>query len=106
MISATIANSLRSFDTIGRWGGEEFVVLLVNAKNEDLYKLTDRLRRLVENSVLTLDSGEMLNVTVSVGATVACKGDTVESLIERADKLMFESKRRGRNQVSVEFKQG
>ncbi len=106
MISATIANSLRSFDTIGRWGGEEFVVLLVNTNKEDLFKLTDRLRRLVENSALTLDNGEMLKVTVSVGATVAHKGDTVESLVERADKLMFESKRRGRNQVSVEIRQG
>jgi diguanylate cyclase (GGDEF)-like protein/PAS domain S-box-containing protein len=105
MISATVANSLRSFDIIGRWGGEEFVVLLVNMKNDDLFKLADRLRRLVENSALTLDTGEMLKITVSVGATVACSGDTVESLVERADKLMFESKRRGRNLVSTEFQQ-
>ncbi len=101
MISATVANSLRSFDTIGRWGGEEFVVLLVNPKSEDLFKLTDRIRRLVENSSLTLDSGETLRVTVSIGATAARKGETVESLVDRADKLMFESKLRGRNQVSI-----
>ena len=105
MISATVANSLRSFDIIGRWGGEEFVVLLIHTKGEDLFRLADRLRRLVENSALTLDTGETLKVTVSMGATAAHKGDTVESLVERADKLMFESKRRGRNQVSVEFKQ-
>ena len=101
MISTTIANSLRSFDIVGRWGGEEFVVLLINTKMEDLFKLTDRLRRLVENSTLTLDSGELLKVTVSIGVTAAQKEDTVESLVERADKLMYESKRRGRNQVSV-----
>lgn len=101
MISATVANSLRSFDVIGRWGGEEFVVLLVNTKSEDMFKLADRLRRLVENSALKLDSGETLKVTVSIGATAAQRGDTVDSLIERADKLMFESKRRGRNQVST-----
>lgn len=103
MISATIANSLRSFDTIGRWGGEEFVVLLVNTKKEDLFSLADRMRRLVEKSALTLDNEEILRVTVSIGVTAAQKGDSVESLVERADKLMFESKRRGRNQVSVEF---
>lgn len=101
MISTTIANSLRSFDIVGRWGGEEFVVLLINTKAEDLFKLTDRLRRLVENSTLTLDSGEALKITVSIGVTAAQKDDTVESLIERADKLMFESKRKGRNLVSV-----
>lgn len=105
MISATVANSLRSFDIIGRWGGEEFVVLLINPKKEDLFNLADRLRRLIESSTLTLDNGEVLKVTVSIGATAAQKGDTVDALIERADKLMFESKRRGRNRVSLEFKQ-
>ena len=77
------------------------IVLLINTKAEDLFKLTDRLRRLVESSSLTLDTGESLNVTVSIGVTAAQKEDTVESLVERADKLMYESKRRGRNQVSV-----
>jgi diguanylate cyclase (GGDEF)-like protein/PAS domain S-box-containing protein len=101
MVATTLANSLRSFDIIGRWGGEEFVVLLINTKTEDLFMLTERLRRLVENSALTLDNAEALKVTVSIGVTEAQKGDTVESIVERADKLMFESKRRGRNQVSV-----
>ncbi|MHB8121151.1 MAG: sensor domain-containing diguanylate cyclase [Desulfuromonadaceae bacterium] len=105
MIGTTIANSLRSFDIVGRWGGEEFVVLLIHTKNEDLFKLADRLRRMIENSTLTLDNGETLKVTVSAGTTAAQAGDTVGSLIERADKLMFESKRRGRNQVSVELQQ-
>jgi len=105
MIGTTIANSLRSFDIVGRWGGEEFVVLLIHAKNEDLFKLADRLRRMIENSALTLDNGETLKVTISAGTTAAQAGDTVGSLIERADKLMFESKRRGRNQVSIELQQ-
>lgn len=105
MISATVANSLRSFDIIGRWGGEEFVVLLINTKRESLFKLADRLRRLVEKSAMTLNNGETLKITVSIGATAAQKGDSVDSLVDRADKLMFESKRRGRNLVSVEFKQ-
>jgi diguanylate cyclase (GGDEF)-like protein len=105
MISATIANSLRSFDIIGRWGGEEFVVLLINTNDKHLFNLADRLRRLVAQSALTLDNGEVLKVTVSMGATTAQNGDTVDSLVERADKLMFESKRRGRNLVSIEFGQ-
>lgn len=103
MISATLANSLRSFDIIGRWGGEEFVILLINVKPDDLFKLSDRFRRLVEKSTLTLENGETLNVTVSIGATIARVIDTTDSLIARADMLMYESKRRGRNLVSVEL---
>jgi diguanylate cyclase (GGDEF)-like protein/PAS domain S-box-containing protein len=103
MISATVANSLRSFDIIGRWGGEEFIVLLINPKPDNLFKLADRLRKLVEKSALTLESSETLKVTVSIGATEAKKGETLDSLIDRADKLMFESKRGGRNMVSVEL---
>lgn len=102
MVSATLANSLRSFDIIGRWGGEEFIILMVNVKPEDLFNLSDRLRRLVESSVLTLENGETLSVTVSIGATVARATDATGSLIERADRLMYESKRRGRNLASVE----
>ncbi|MDD2365717.1 MAG: sensor domain-containing diguanylate cyclase [Desulfuromonadaceae bacterium] len=103
MISATIANSLRSFDIIGRWGGEEFIVLLINPKPDNLFKLADRLRKLVEKSALTLESAEVLQVTVSIGATEAKSSDTLDSLVDRADKLMFESKRRGRNRVSIEL---
>ena len=44
-------------------------------------------------------------MTVSIGATIARGADTMDSLIERADKLMFESKRRGRNQVSIELRE-
>jgi len=102
MVSATLAHSLRSFDIIGRWGGEEFIILLVNVKQEDLFGLSDRLRRLVEKSALTLEGGEPLSVTISVGATIAQVGDSTGSLVERADKLMYESKRRGRNMVSVD----
>lgn len=106
MVSASLAHSLRSFDVIGRWGGEEFVTLLVNVKQENLFGLSDRLRKLVEKSMLTLENGETVGATVSIGATVAEMGDTTSTLVERADKLMFESKRRGRNQVSIELREG
>lgn len=101
MISATLANSLRPFDVIGRWGGEEFVALLINIKHDDLALLAERLRRLVERSALTLDDGIVISATISIGATLARLGDGADTLIERADKLMFESKRRGRNRVTL-----
>lgn len=102
MISTTMINSLRSCDIIGRWGGEEFVALLINMKADAIFPVVDRFRRLVENSALTLDDGSSLSATVSIGATIARAGETAELLVERADKLMFESKERGRNLVTVD----
>lgn len=101
MISATMINSLRSCDIIGRWGGEEFVALLINLKEDAVFQVVDRFRRLVENSALTLDNGSSLSATVSIGATIAHEWDTAEQLVDRADKLMYESKLRGRNLVTV-----
>lgn len=102
MIGSTMLNSLRSFDIIGRWGGEEFVVILVNIPKGELFKISDRFRQLVENSQLPMDSGDVLSTTVSVGVTNAYNGDTVDTIIERADKLMYRSKQGGRNKVSVD----
>lgn len=102
IVSTTLANSLRSFDIIGRWGGEEFILLLINVKPHDLVNLAERFRKLVERLELTLENGETMSVTVSIGATLARCEDTTSSLIDRADKLMYESKQTGRNRVSVE----
>jgi PleD family two-component response regulator len=56
--------------------------------------------------MLTLENGETIGVTISIGATIARVVDTTDGLVERADKLMYESKRRGRNQVSIELQEG
>jgi diguanylate cyclase (GGDEF)-like protein/PAS domain S-box-containing protein len=100
MVSRTVLNSLRSFDFVGRWGGEEFVAVLVNVDEEQLYLVAERLRLLVEQSSLSIDS-QMVRATVSIGAALAQKGESIESLIKRADQLMYSSKFNGRNCVSA-----
>jgi diguanylate cyclase (GGDEF)-like protein/PAS domain S-box-containing protein len=102
----TVANTLmaavRPFDTVGRWGGEEFVGIFPNVDRPALEVVAQRLRMLVEHSQIKVDR-EMLSVTVSVGATVARRDDAITSLMERADALMYESKRSGRNRVTLDI---
>lgn len=104
MVSKTMSFSLRSFDIIGRWGGEEFVVIVVNVEEEQLHSVGDRLRLLVEQSGIGIDS-DTVNVTVSIGATICRPGDTAETVLKRADTLMYRSKQSGRNCISMDRKQ-
>lgn len=94
-----VANS-RPFDLYGRWGGEEFIGIIRNIEDNDLKNLGNRLRTLVANSY-TKYNGKMLQITISVGATLVSENDTMESLIKRADKLLYKSKAAGRNYLTI-----
>ncbi len=100
-VSRTIANGLRSFDFLGRWGGEEFVAVISHADGEKLLRVAERCLSLIRGTAVRLDGDRELSVTISVGATLARPGDTVESLLERADMLMYSSKAAGRDRVTV-----
>jgi len=100
MIAKTLAKSLRPFDFVSRWGGEEFIVGVVNVNEEQLSNIADKLRHLVEQSSLTVGE-DIISVTVSIGAAIATPDDTKDTLIKRADKLMYLSKKSGRNRVSI-----
>lgn len=99
MVSRTLMNNVRPFDLVGRWGGEEFLGVIVNVSEEQLQALADRLRTLVEHSHLEYE-GKRLQVTISLGITMAQREDTIESLIKRADTCLYRSKREGRNRVT------
>lgn len=97
----TLVSNCRPFDVFGRWGGEEFVGIIRNVNGDNLYNLADKLRILVANTRVT--AGEhTVHVTISVGATLLTSEDTIESIIKRADRLMYASKEEGRNKVSTD----
>lgn len=101
MVAATLKSSLRATDAIGRWGGEEFLGILYEVSSpESLRKTCEKLRTLVELSSLDLD-GRGLSVTISVGGTLLHPDDTPESIVHRADELMYRSKQAGRNRTTV-----
>ena len=97
MVAQTLVKNCRSFDLIGRWGGEEFICVISKLKDADQIKvIADRLRALVESAWVSLADCS-LHVTISLGATLARIQDTPETLIHRADDLMYRSKAAGRN---------
>lgn len=101
LIAKTILYMVRTTDMVGRWGGEEFVVILYDVPDqESLQAVAEKLRAQVQYSRLDL-KGFSLEVTISIGGTVLQPGDTQESFVQRADSLLYASKQSGRNRVTV-----
>jgi diguanylate cyclase (GGDEF)-like protein/PAS domain S-box-containing protein len=100
MMARTLSSILRSSDVVSRWGGEEFVIIIKNP-GDRLRKIGDRMRLLIARSGIETAEG-MLSMTVSIGATFARPDDTPEGLLLRADRLMYESKKAGRDRVTAD----
>jgi diguanylate cyclase (GGDEF)-like protein/PAS domain S-box-containing protein len=99
MLAGTMLANSRPFDVFGRWGGEEFIGIIRKISPDQLEEMGNRLRLLVQDSYITVND-QPLSVTISLGATVMRPGDCLESLIRRADALLYESKRAGRNRLT------
>ncbi len=101
MVAKTIRHAVRATDTVGRWGGEEFMAILYDVQDQgDLLAAANKIRAMVEYSRLDID-GQGLTVTVSVGGTLLSPDDSHDSLVARADALMYKSKQAGRNRVTI-----
>lgn len=98
-VGRTLRAAVRPFDVIGRWGGEEFIGLLVNIGGDELAAVGDRLRALVERTTIPEQPG--LTVTISVGGALATPGEGVSELLRRADEQLYRAKREGRNRVAI-----
>ena len=101
MVARTLASNVRAGDYVIRWGGEEMVIVLPGCGDlAGLSRIADQLRTLVQQSEVTVLQ-QKIAVTISIGATLLSRQDSVESVINRADSLMYQSKRAGRNQVTA-----
>jgi diguanylate cyclase (GGDEF)-like protein len=105
-VAGRIKNELRTSDALARFGGEEFVVLLIDANLESAAFVAERIRASVAGTMIMLSPELQLSVTVSIG--VAClevgtaEGEPeaiARALIERADSLLYHAKEHGRNRV-------
>jgi diguanylate cyclase (GGDEF)-like protein len=102
MVGQTLNASSRYFDHVGRWGGEEFLAVIANVGMDRLAAIAERFRVLVERSALPQQEQEdEVGVTISLGGTEVQQGDTVDSIVERADQKLYLAKQSGRNRVCL-----
>jgi two-component system chemotaxis response regulator CheY len=102
-IAQRILAVVRPYDWVGRWGGEEFLVVLANSQREEAAAVAERIRVAVMSAPLMLPADVVLPLTVSIG--VACNGpaagldtDAVR-LFQQADAALYAAKRAGRNRL-------
>ena len=95
-----LKRELRAVDVAGRYGGEEFLVVFMNAGGDCALEAAERCRAAMAREPFVLaSSGESLAVTLSAGVAEARIGDDIEDLLARADSALYEAKSSGRNQV-------
>ncbi len=96
-LSNLVQKDIRDIDTLARWGGEEFMILLPETSLEYSKKLSEKLRISIENT--SLCTIRTCSTTVSFGVTLFNKNDTKDSFLKRVDEALYEAKNSGRNKV-------
>lgn len=91
---------IRINDILGRYGGEEFLILLPEAELEHTMSAAEKVRTLLSDTPIPYDSSR-LRITASFGVTCYRENDDIKSIIARADGALYESKKNGRNRITV-----
>ena len=97
MVGRTLTSGVRPQDTVIRWGGEEFLIILPRSTPETLADLAERVRMLIEKGWVILPDSSHLRVTASVGGSMVRLEDRAADAVARADARLFECKDAGRN---------
>lgn len=99
-VAARLTSSVRAQDVVGRWGGEEFIVLLPETDLAGSLNLAEKIRLNIETTAFDLQ--EMtLKASLSIGVSHYEKGLSLEKCIQHADEALYQSKESGRNRVTV-----
>lgn len=93
-----LKNNIRRSEIVGRWGGEEFLIICLETDADAAYYLAERIRKIIEN----FDFNLCCNITCSFGVSTIKENDTLENLINRADTALYGAKKHGRNRVEDE----
>lgn len=94
-VSATAKQSLRPQDSIGRWGGEEFMILLTEATKEEAIEMAEKIRK----DIFNIKWEKMNQISVSLGVSEVRDSDDIQTLYKRVDNRLYYAKTHGKNQV-------
>ncbi len=92
---------MRESDVAGRWGGEEFVLVLTGTDTEGGARLAERARAAIESRSIQAPNGEQVSVTASFGVAASSGAGDVEELLASADSALYQAKDAGKNRVVV-----
>jgi two-component system cell cycle response regulator len=98
-LGALLPKQCRTYDTVARWGGEEFVVALPGTSIDQAAEVAERIRDAVERAIVCGVKGDRLPLSVSVGVASRDAGESSDAVLDRADCAMYAAKTSGRNRV-------
>ncbi|WP_144392637.1 GGDEF domain-containing protein [Pleionea sediminis] len=101
-VAQSLSQGMREADFIARFGGEEFVILMIETNLNDATKATNKLRQLVANQSISLEDDTTINVTISCGVAEFEGVNDESEVFAKADKALYRAKEKGRNQVCCE----
>jgi diguanylate cyclase (GGDEF)-like protein len=99
-VAGRIKAAVRDFDMVGRFGGEEFVIIMADTNLQVAQNIAERVRQVVMDTPLHLKEFS-IQITISLGVAMLMEGERKEALLERADAAMYEAKKAGRNRVRI-----
>jgi len=95
-------DNMRKVDSIGRWGGEEFIAILPEVGSEGISLVAEKLRKAIEQNPLIVEGTGKIPLTISIGGTVYENSEQPwETLFKQADNALYQAKNQGRNQCCV-----
>ncbi len=101
-VADTIKNILRPHDIVVRWGGDEFVLVVFIRNFEEVEGICNRVAKIIQ-SVWIEHNGEIIKSTISIGGTILKKDEDILAAIDRADNLMYQAKKSGKNSAVIDI---
>jgi len=100
-LASILSSHIREADITARFGGDEFVLLLPQTETEEAFLVAEKIREVVEKSVISVNEEDSIHFTVSMGVACFRNGvDSYDGIIRQADEMLYASKKKGRNTVS------